>query len=329
MADELTKIIDVITPEVFNSYMNMFTAEKSAFIQSGVAVADERVSKNITAGGLLVNMPFWTDLTGDDEVLGDGDKALATGKITAKNDVAAVLYRGKGWKVNELAAQVSGDDPLKALMTKIGGYWLRREQRILINVLNGAFSKALKDTHLNDQSTEEIDSNLILNTKQLLGDNADQLAQLIMHSAIYTSLQKLDLIDFVEPSQGGKKIPFYQGYVVTVDDSVPAEGTGNEAVYTTYLMANGSIGRNEGNPAALTTFETDREAAKGNDVIYTRRAFTMHPYGVKWTDAERETGNITPTNTDLQNGDNYEKVYEDKQIGIVALKCKALPVKKA
>ena len=116
MNNEITKLLDIITPEIFNQYMDEYTAEKSAFVQSGIAVADERVSKNITSGGLLVNMPFWTDLSGEDEVLGDGDKALTTGKIKAANDVAAVYYRGRGWAVNEMAAVISGDDPMKSLL---------------------------------------------------------------------------------------------------------------------------------------------------------------------------------------------------------------------
>ena len=95
-------------------------------------------------------------------------------------------------------------------------------------------------------------------------------------------------------------------------------------VYTTYLFAQGSIGRSAGNPSQLTTFETDRDSAKGNDLVFTRRAFTMHPYGVKWTNVEREEGNITPTNEDLAHAANWKKVYEDKNIGIVALNSKAI-----
>lgn len=336
MPNQITQLIDVVTPELFNKYMNIFTKEKSAFIQSGVAVSDERVSANITAGGLLVNMPFWNDLSGEDEVLGDGDKALKTGKITADADIAAVLYRGRGWSVNELAAVISGDDPMQALMSKIGGYWLRREQAVLISVLNGLFAPGkggedpitagqLSETHLNDQKGHQIESTMLLDTKQLLGDAAEQLSLLVMHSAIYTSLQKLDLIDFVQPSGGGRPIPYYQGYRVVVDDGVPVTGTTPaNKVYTTYLFSAGSIGRNEGNPTQLTTFENDRDAAKGNDLVFTRRALTMHPYGVSWTNADREEGNITPTNNDLTNTNNWKKVYEDKNIGIVALNSKAI-----
>lgn len=321
MTDQITRLLDIVTPEVFNAYMDNFTEEKSALIQSGVAVADPFVSANITAGGLLVNMPFWNDLDGEDETLGDGDKALTTGKITAGADIAAVMYRGRGWSVNELAAVISGDDPLGALLGKIAAWWVRREQRVLISVLNGVFAPggALASSHLLAKPTEPISGELVLDAKQLLGDSADRLSLIAMHSAVYTTLQKQNLIAFIPNARGEVVIPTYLGYRVTVDDGVPSSGTGASKVYTTYLFASGAIGRNTGNPAKLTTFETNRASAKGNDEVFTRRAFTMHPYGVKFTNAKREVGEITPTNADLAEATNWDKVYEDKQIGIIGI----------
>lgn len=282
MANEITKLLDVVTPEVFNTYMDNFTSEKSAIIQSGIAVADPSVAQNITAGGLLVNMPFWNDLDGEDETLGDGEKGLETGKITASADIAAVMYRGRGWSVNELAAVISGDDPLNALMGKIASWWMRREQTVLISVLNGLFAKngALASSHLLSQPTSAISGNLVLDAKQLLGDSADRLSLMVMHSAVYTALQKQNLIAFIPNARGEVNVPTYLGYRVVVDDGVPSTGTGAAKVYTSYLFATGSIGRNTGNPAKLTTFETARDAAKGNDQVFTRRAFTMHHTGL-------------------------------------------------
>ncbi|MFI3604966.1 coat protein [Vagococcus fluvialis] len=318
---EITKLLDIVTPEVFNEYMDNFTEEKSALIQSGVAVADSSVAQNITAGGLLVNMPFWNDLDGEDETLGDGDKALSTGKITASADIAAVMYRGRGWSVNELAAVISGDDPLGALLGKIASWWLRREQRVLISVLNGLFANggALHSTHLLDKTKEGITAETVLDGKQLLGDSAGKLTMIAIHSAVYTELQKQNLIVFIPNSRGEVTIPTYLGYVVTIDDGIPVSGKGDAAIYTSYLFASGAIGRNTGNPAKLTTFEKARIANKGNDEVYTRRAFTMHPYGVKFTNADRVAGEITPTNADLSNPKNWERVYEEKQIGIIAI----------
>lgn len=326
MPNELTRLLDVITPEIFNQYMRTKTAEKSAFVQSGIAVADERVSRNITSGGFLVNMPFWNDLSGDSEVLGDGEKALSTGKITSSADMAAVLYRGRGWAVNELAAILSGDDPMGALMDRVANYWTREEQKVLISVLNGLFTAGdgidgkgtLYDTHLLNAASDKISPSLILDTKQLLGDSADKVSMLAMHSAVYTELQKQNLIETIVPSEGKIKIPTYLGYNVCVDDGVPVV----DDVFTTFLFATGSIGRNDGNPSELTTFEKARDAAKGNDSIFTRRAITMHPYGVKFTNAERDSNEITPTNIDLAKGENWQRVYEQKNVGILALKHK-------
>jgi hypothetical protein len=337
MANKLTQILDIITPEIYNAYMQQYTAEKSAFVQSGIAVTDQRVSKQISNGGILINMPFWNDLSGDDEVLDDGDTELSTDKITSGNDISTVMYRGKAWKVNELAAVISGDDPLKALLNRIAAYWERREQAVLISVLNGLFrvqtigetqvKGALVDTHLNDISSAsgaaaKINGSAILDTKQLLGDAADRVKALAMHSAVFTALQKQQLIEYVpEANNPNIRIPYYLGYrIAAVDDSIPVEGSGANAIYTTFLFANGSIGRNEGNPKELTTYETDRESLKGNDVVITRRAITMHPYGVKFT--SDQVSDITPSNVELSDVRNWTRVYEQKNIGLLALKHK-------
>jgi len=119
MVNNYTKVLDTITPEIFNAYMENRATDLSSLIQSGVAVSDDRVAQMINAGGNMVNMPFWNDISGDDEVLGDGDKELSTGKMTAGSDISAVLYRGRGWGVNEMAAVLSGDDPVRSLLNKV------------------------------------------------------------------------------------------------------------------------------------------------------------------------------------------------------------------
>ena len=135
---------------------------------------------------------------------------------------------------------------------------------------------------------------------------------------VYTKLQKDNLIQYIQPTTATINIPTYLGYRVIIDDGIAPTGD----VYTSYLFRTGSIGLNTGNPSGLTTFETSREAAKGNDMIYTRRALVMHPYGVKWTGAEVTEGNITPSNADLAKFKNWQRVYEPKNIGIIALKHK-------
>lgn len=313
----VTKIADVIVPEIFTPYVIEKTAEKSRILQSGIAVANPKLNELVTAGGLTMNMPFWQDLTGDDEVLSD-QTPLTPGKIGADKDIACLLMRGKAWGANELAGALAGDDPMSAIGDRVADYWARQEQKILVSVLKGAFASDDMKDHVLDKSTAVIDGNMVLDAKQLLGDNAESLQAIMMHSAVYTELQKQNLIEYTTttgPSGSPITIPTYLTYNVIVDDGMPKDGD----VYTTYLFARGSIGRGEGTPVSLTPTETDRDSLAGEDYLINRRALVMHPMGIKWIG---DAAGTTPTNAELATGTNWKRVYEAKNIGMVAIKHK-------
>lgn len=315
----VTKIADVIVPEIFTPYVIEKTAEKSRILQSGIAVANPKLNELVTAGGLTMNMPFWQDLTGDDEVLSD-QTPLTPGKIGADKDIACLLMRGKAWGANELAGALAGDDPMSAIGDRVADYWARQEQKILVSVLKGAFASTEMQDHVLDKSTAAIDGNMVLDAKQLLGDNAESLQAIMMHSAVYTALQKQNLIEYTTttgPSGSPITIPTYLTYNVIVDDGMPYDK--DSGVYTTYLFARGSIGRGEGTPVSLTPTETDRDSLAGEDYLINRRALVMHPMGIKWIG---EAAGTTPTNAELANGANWKRVYEAKNIGMVAIKHK-------
>lgn len=321
MASTVTKISDVIVPELFTAYVIEKTAEKSAILNSGIAVANPKLNELVTAGGLTINMPFWQDLNGDDEVLSD-QTPLTPGKIGADKDIAALLMRGKAWGANELAGALAGDDPMAAIADRVSDYWSRREQKTLVAVLQGAFASTEMADHVLDKSTASIDAGVVLDGKQLLGDNAEQLQAIMMHSAVYTALQKQNLIQYTTvqgPSGSPITIPTYLTYSVVVDDGMPVTGSGDDAVYTTYLFARGVIGRGEGTPVSLTPTETDRDSLAGEDYLINRRAFVMHPMGIKWIGT---AAGVTPTNEELATGSNWKRVYESKNIGMVAIKHK-------
>jgi hypothetical protein len=316
----VTRISDVIVPEHFAAYVIERTAEKSKILNSGIAVANPRLNELITGGGTTINMPYWKDLSGADEVLSDSTP-LTPGKINADKDVACVLYRGKAFGANELAGALAGDDPVDAIVERFADYRARQEQKTLIATLQGVFSAASMANHVLDKSAAAggIDGNMVLDAKQLLGDSADQLQAIMMHSAVFTELQKQNLIQYTTTSDGKIAFATYLGYNIVVDDGMPVDTTGNDPIYTTYLFARGSIGRGEGTPVSLTLAETDRDSLAGDDFVINRWALVMHPMGVKWKGTP--TG-ATPSNTELATGTNWERVYEDKNIGIVAIKHK-------
>ena len=322
-----TIISDVIVPEVFNPYVIQRTAELSAFYQSGIIARNPELDRLASSGGKLINMPFWEDLTGDDEVLSDTD-ALTVGKITAKQDVAALLARGRAWSVNDLAKALSGDDPMAAIGDLVAAYWARRFQAILIKTLDGIFSHATinganyttgMDTNKHDISEEDgeaavIDAKTAVDAIYKLGDNADKLTGFAMHSATVAKLTKDDLIETIPPSEGKPAVRTFLGKPVVVDDSLPnANG-----VYTTYIFGAGAFGWGEG--GTPVPVETARDALAGDDILVHRRHFILHPRGVAFQNAS--VAGATPSNDELANPQNWKRVYEPKNVRIVQFKHK-------
>lgn len=76
-----------------------------------------------------------------------------------------------------------------------------------------------------------------------------------------------------------------------------------------------------GNPIGHIGVEEDREARKGSGVNYliSRKCFIMHPRGIAWQNAVREHSESV-SKAELANPTNWKRVYEPKQIRIVAMK---------
>ena len=308
----ITRIADVIVPQVFNPYVIQRTAELSALSAAGIISNDPQLDALATAGGKLINMPFWNDLTGDDEVLSDSS-ALTPEKITASQDVAALFMRGKAWSTNDLAKALSGDDPMAAIGDLVAGYWARRRQALLFSMLKGVFTAASMAGNVKDISAlTGTDCNIggaaFVDALYTLGDAAGKITAVAMHSAVYAALSKQDLIATIKNSDG-MEFETYMGRKVIVDDGCPV-ATG---VYTTYLFGEGAIGL--GNGAAPVPTETDRDSLAGDDILINRQHFVLHPRGVKFT-ASSVTG-ASPTNAECEAAANWNRVYENKNVRIV------------
>ena len=317
-----TIISDVIVPEVFNPYVIERTAELSAFYQSGIIARTPALDVLASSGGKLVNMPFWEDLSGDDEVLSDTE-ALTVGKIAAAQDVAALLARGRAWSVNDLAKALSGDDPMAAIGDLVAAYWARRFQAILISTLDGVFGNDATEMNTNQhdisgaataEDDDVISAKTAVDAIYKLGDNADKLTGFAMHSATVAKLTKDDLIETIPPSEGKPAVRMFLGKPVIVDDSLPV----SDGVYTTYIFGAGAFGWGEG--GAPVPVETARDALAGDDILIHRRHFILHPRGVAFQN--KQVSGPTPSNTELATYQNWIRVYESKNVRIVQFKHK-------
>lgn len=313
----VTKIADILTPDVWRDYGVNRTKELFAFWQAGLVTSVNGLS--LPEGGGTLNLPHFNDLTGDAEVLSDST-ALTPGSIGTGKQVAVVVGRGRAWGVNDLAAVFAGADPARAIMDLLAAYWARQMQKEMISTLTGAFAAANMSGLVSDisggadaASRTPTEDNFI-DAGQLLGDAKSMLTAYAMHSATEAFLAKRDLIDYVQSSTGSDRIPTYMGKRVIVDDSLPvASGT-----YTSYLFGPGVIGYSEGviGPRDL---ETDRDILAGDNLMAMRRRFVMHPMGLKWIGTP---AGAFPTRAELADGANWTRVFDTKAIPIVQFKHK-------
>ncbi len=223
------------------------------------------------------------------------------------------------WGATDFSGILSGADPMGAIADRVIDYWNRRRQAVMVATLKGIFGGALASTHVLDISTKTgaaavIDAASTIDASTLLGDRADTLTAIAMHSGTYGKLQKDQLINYIEPSNTKVKIPTYLGKRVIVDDALPYDTT--NGVFTTYLFASGAFAYARITNGVVTV-ETDRDTAGGLDTMTTREAFILHPRGVKWA-----TTTNNPNNTVLGTATNWQRVYDPKNIRIVALKHK-------
>lgn len=310
------KISDVIVPEIFAPYVINRTVEKSALWQSGIISNIDESSLLAQKGGALINMPFWNDLSGDSEVLSDSGR-LTVNNIKAGADVAILHARGKAWGANDLARALAGDDPMNAIAEMAVDYWAREMQKITLATLKGVFGSATMAGNLSDISKASgaaavIGGDKFIDASFKLGDEVNQLTAVAMHSATAAVLAKQGLIQTIRDADG---VVLYQTYMdkrIIVDDSMPVES----GIYTTYLFGAGAIGYGE--VGAPMPVETDRDSLASEDILINRRHFVLHPRGVKWKGA----AGIAPVNTGLATESNWERVYDPKQIRIVAFKHK-------
>lgn len=322
-----TKVADIIVPEVFQPYVINRTAELSALYQSGIIVADPEITQLAQNGGVTAHMPFFTDLTGADEVLAD-NAALTPTNIGTAQDICALHNRGKAWGSNQLAKWLSGADPMRAIGDLVAAYWARRGQATLISSLKGVFAAASMSGNLHSVASESVagqnasttffNASTFIDALGKLGDAERLLTAVAMHSVVYRNLKKLNLIEFIKDSQADEAIPFYQGKRVIVDDGMPTRaGTTDGTVYRSYLFGAGAVGSGRALLDSNEAVETDRDSLAGEDYLINRTRFIMHPRGVKWVGTPAANGK-SPANSDLETGTNWTRVYENKQIRMVA-----------
>lgn len=338
MASGVTRISDVVVPAVFSPYVQQLSQEKSRLIQSGAIVVDEALNTALAGGGLTYNEPSFKDLDNESENSSSDDNTTDSTpkKIGTATEIQVRLSRNQSWSSMDLTGDLAGKDPMEAIANRVANYWAKRHQAAFVATMNGVFADNAAapsgtDTHTQNDMTFDISgasfaagttnfsAEAFINATTTMGDSMGDLTMVMMHSIVYSTAQKNNLIDFVPDSEGRINIPMFLGREVIVDDGVPFTGE----VFNTWLFGAGAVRSGMGSPKVPT--EVDRKPSAGNgggqDLLYNRTEWIIHPVGHAYIGTSPVGG---PTNAATSNNlaaaGSWSRVFpERKQVKIARL----------
>lgn len=330
-----TRITDVIVPEVYESYTAVNSPEKTAFFEGGVIARNSMLDAKANEGGETVNIPFWKDLDSSvEENLSSSDPAVvATAqKVLTAKQVARKVLMNQWYSNADIASELAGSDANQHVRNRFGTYWMRRFQKKLIAITKGLLADniaANSGDMVVNVAAESIGAQTALTKWSranftaaifTMGDAAENIKALGVHSAILKQMVDNDDIDYVADSQGVLTIPTFMGKRVIVDDGMPvAAGSTSGFKYTTVLYGEGAFGYGEG--SAQVPVELKREALQGNgggiEYIGERKTWMIHPFGYKVVATPTGEGGFT--NTELASASTWERVVDRKSVPLAFL----------
>ncbi len=116
---------------------------------------------------------------------------------------------------------------MQTIVDLVVGYWARTDAGLIASCLKGMFAAGSMSGNLltihsesvaGQSSATRLNGSTFVDACAKLGDRADRLTSVAMHSATEAALRKLDLIDLISDSEGKAMLRTFQGRRVVVDD---------------------------------------------------------------------------------------------------------------
>jgi len=321
-------LTDLVQREQFAREVLRASIRKSVLFNSGVLVSDAELTRLMNANvGSTFMFDYFNDLADNEARISDDSPVeAATDGISTASDRAVGNYRNRSWGARNITANLSSTgDPIMAIASRVGAYWARQIDYTTISVVNGIIADNMANDGsdmVHNLSGTPIDINAILDAKQTAGDRQDGFAALICHSAILTSLKKQGVTDQIYDAQGNLLYESFAGLRIIVTDSVPT-GTnipnGAAGDYLSYIVGGGMMGYGEGTPkrANEVFYQPATGNGAGEESLWSRKNFCIHPYGFSFTSAN--VASTSPTNNEYEMADNWTRNVERKRVPFAAL----------
>jgi hypothetical protein len=279
-----------------------------------------------------------------DAVNYDGQTDITATSTKTFEQGVVVIGRAKAWVEKDFSFDITGgQDFMNNVAQQVVDYWQDIDQDTLLAILKGVFAMtSTKGAEFVTKHTFEVDGPMeatTLNsaTAQACGDRKKKFAMIFMHSVPATNLENLNLLTalkYTDKDGITRDLTLYSwnGKLVVVDDGMPTEVSGNDTIYTSYVLGEGAISFEDIGAKVPYEMNRDPKTNGGQDTLYTRQRKVFAPFGISYEKKSQAT--LSPTDTELANGANWDLVHSgetaeaersyiaDKAIAICRIKSK-------
>lgn len=331
-ATDIQSATRLATSAPFARYLAEEIYNQSAWIRSGVL----RRSPLLQAtAGTRVEAPFFDPINPTEEVITSSSTWGTSGagyftpqKVTASTQYATITHRGFMFAADDLSKLATGEDPLAHFRAQLAADLNKKRTAKLVSHFEGLFGTALTGNKLNVSATSNPDATNYLNAanitqaKYLLGERANSVNTIAMHSKVAGYLEQSGQLVMqttsiaagtaVSMGNGGfgvsnPRIGTMSGLTVIVDDQMPIVGSGGQSEqFVCYLFGTGVV--YEGDQMPLT-IETGRNISSLQDAVAVHYHHIEHVPGTSWADSADN-----PTNANLATANKWALAYADRRL---------------
>lgn len=320
--------------EAFGKYSKTIPQpNKNELIKSRAIVSNEEIRNALSSqtGSAYATLPMYGRIGGTALNYDGGTDITATNLDTYERSVVAI-GRAAAWTERDFSVDITvGVDFMSEVAKQVVQYWDDVNTGILLSILKGIFAMtgAANLKFVNGHTfdiTSNTDANVTATTlnsaiQQASGDKKAKFTMVIMHSAVATNLENMNLLQYLKYTDANgvqRALPLatWNGKMVLVDDGMPTEevaasGSGETLVpahtkYTTFVLGDGAF--DFADLGAKVPFEMSRDPKTngGQDTLYSRERLCFAPYGISYKKASQVS--LSPTNAELETGSNWELV---------------------
>ena len=313
-------------PQAFGAYVEILPKmKKNELINSKVLKGSAEIKSAFSSqtGTSYAILPMYGRIGGD-ALNYDGETDITAETTSSFERGVVVVGRAKAWLEKDFAEDITGGAKfLDNVAVQVSEYFDNVDQKTILSILKGIFSMTgtdnLKfvnghtlDISQNTGETAYADATT-LNTavQKASGDNKSSFHVAIMHSAVATNLENLNLLTYLKQTdkdgiQRDLSLASWNGRIVLIDDDMPAVQKNGYVEYTTYVLGEGAFDYE--NIGAKVPFEMNRDPKTngGQDTLYARSRKCFAPFGVSYI--KKSQASLSPANAELENGANWELV---------------------